>query len=125
MAKAFKQRKVALRKGHWRLPCDGLTWYVDLRSDGPGPAARLRFEIGAWVDALGQPEPEGGAVDCPLLHDLPLDTSGDEKAIAAEVDALVDRLHDADTVAGLARAWRDGEYAGALVDRDLRRLLEE
>lgn len=125
VAKAFKKRKVALRKGHWRLPFDAITWYVDLRADGPGPAAPLRFEIGAWVEELGQPEPEGGAVDCPLLHDVPLDTSGGPAEVAAAVDALVDRLHDADSVPALAAAWREGEYAGALVDRDLRRLLEE
>lgn len=124
MAKALKQRKVALRKGHWRLPGDGLTWYVDLRADGPGPAAPLRFEIGAFIDELGQPEPEGGAVDCPLLHDLPLDTTAGSAEIAAAVDALVDRLQQADRVATLAAAWRAGEYAGALVDESLRALLE-
>lgn len=124
VAKAFRARRVALRKGHWRLPFDEVTWYVDLRADGPGPTAPLRFEIGAWVEELGQPEPEGGAVDCPLLHDVPLDTSGGPTAVAAAVDALVDRLHDADTVAGLAKGWREGEYAGALVDRQLRALLE-
>ena len=123
VAKAFRARKVALRKGHWRLPGEPgpqrLTWYVDLRSDGPAPGAELRFEIGAWADALG-PEPDGGAVDCALLADVPLE--GDP---AAAADALVDRLSALGTVAELASALRSGELAGAHVDQDLRTLLGE
>lgn len=124
VAKALKQRKVVLRKGHWRLPLDGITWYVDLRADGPGPTAPLHFEIGAYVDELGHPEPEGGAVDCPLLQDLPLDTSGGAARVTAAVDSLVDRLLAADTVTALAKAWRAGEYPDALVDRHLRARFE-
>jgi hypothetical protein len=122
VAKAFRARKVALRKGHWRLPGgpgSGITWYVDLRSDGPGPDALLRFEVGAWPVALG-PEPDGGAVDCALLADVPLE--GDPVAAA---DALLDRLVALGTVEQLARARRAGELSDAHVDRDLRELLGE
>jgi hypothetical protein len=123
VAKAFRARKVALRKGHWRLPGgadeDALTWYVDLRADGPGPAAGLWFEVGAWPRPLG-PEPDGGAVDCALLADVPLE--GDP---AAAVDALLDRLSALATVAALARARRDGDLADAHVDGDLRELMGE
>jgi hypothetical protein len=118
VAKAFRGRKVALRKGHWRLPGppgdDAVTWYVDLRADGPAPTAALRFEIGAWPAALG-PEPDGGAVDCALLADVPL--TGEP---AAAVDALVDRLRSLDTIASL----RTGVPEGAFVDADLRALLD-
>jgi hypothetical protein len=123
VAKAFRARKVGLRKGHWRLPAvagdRSLTWYVDLRSDGPSPSAALGFEIGAWPTALG-PEPDGGAVDCALLADVPL-----EGEPAAAVDALVDRLTALDTVDALARARRAGELADAHVDEDLRELMGE
>jgi hypothetical protein len=119
VAKAFRGRKVALRKGHWRLPGDDVVWYVDLRSDGPAPSAELRFEIGAWASALG-PEPDGGAVDCALLADVPLEG---EPAPAAE--ALVDRLSALGTVEALARARRSGELADAHVDHDLRELMGE
>ncbi|GAA1960630.1 hypothetical protein GCM10009798_20430 [Nocardioides panacihumi] len=123
VAKAFRARKVALRKGHWRLPGApgdrSLTWYVDLRSDGPAQGAALRFEIGVWAIALG-PEPDGGAVDCALLADVPLE--GDP---ASAANALVDRLSALGTIEDLARARRDGELADAHVDRDLRELLGE
>ena len=123
VAKAFRARKVGLRKGHWRLPGvpgeRSLTWYVDLRADGPAPAAVLWFEVGAWPSALG-PEPDGGAVDCALLTDVPLD---EEPAVA--VDALVDRLSALGTVDDLARARREGDLRGAHVDRDLRELMGE
>jgi hypothetical protein len=126
VAKAFRARKVGLRKGHWRLPGDpghpndpGLTWYVDLRADGPAPSAALWFEVGAWPSALGA-EPDGGAVDCALLADVPL-----EGEPAAAADALVDRLSALGTVDALARARRAGDLADAHVDRDLRELMGE
>jgi hypothetical protein len=118
VGKVFRARKIVLRKGHWRIPGTDLTWYVDLRSDGPGPAAALRFEIGAWPARLG-PEPEGGAVDCALLADVPLE--GDP---AAAADALADRLAALDTVEALAAARARGELVDAHLDRDLRELLE-
>ena len=123
VAKAFRARKVALRKGHWRLPGEtgerGLTWYVDLRSEGPSPTAALRFEVGAWPTALG-PEPDGGAVDCALLADVPL-----EGEPAAAADALLDRLIALGTVDALQRARRAGELTDAHVDTDLRELMGE
>lgn len=115
-AKAFKARGVAHRKGHWRLPHDELTWFVDLRADGPGRDAALRFEVGAWLPALTT-EPEGGAIDCSLLTDVPLDASGD---VAAQVGALVDRLQAVSDAAALAGAVRSGAFPGAHVDRILR-----
>lgn len=122
VAKAFKARGVKQRKGHWRLPHDELSWWIDLRADSPRPDAALSFEIGAWVPecaaelGLGK-EPEGGAVDCPLLLDRPLETGGD---VAAQVDGLVDLLERLDTTAAIATEWPDGALAGALVDDVLR-----
>lgn len=116
VAKAFKARKVGLRKGHWRVVHPDLAWYASLRSDGPGRDAALRFEVGAWVPALTT-EPEGGPVDCSLLADVPLDTSGD---VAAQVDALVDRFEAIDDLPALTAAIRDEVFAGAYVDRILR-----
>lgn len=114
VAKAFRARKVALRKGHWRLPGAEVTWYVDLRSDGPSPSAALHFEVGAWPAALG-PEPDGGAVDCALLADVPLEGDPGEA-----VAALVTRLECLGTLAALRGAVPEG----AFVDADLRALLE-
>jgi hypothetical protein len=119
VTKAFRARKVGLRKGHWRLPGPEITWYVDLRADGPAPSAPMRFEVGAWAGALG-PEPDGGAVDCALLVDVPL---GDDPA--GEADALLDRLLALGTVAALASARAAGDLADAQVDRDLRELMGE
>ena len=119
VTKALRARKVALRKGHWRLPGPEITWYVDLRADGPSPSAPMRFEVGAWAAALG-PEPDGGAVDCALLVDVPL--TGEP---AAEADALVDRLLALGTVADLAAARAAGDLADAQVDRDLAELMGE
>ena len=124
VAKAFRARKIALRKGHWRLPGSEVEWYVDLRSSGPRPDAALHFEVGAWLPALEQPEPEGGAVDCPLLVDVPLDTSGTTADVASAVDALADLLASTDTIAGLRAALGTPPLAGAIVDRDLRVLLD-
>lgn len=119
VAKAFRARKVALRKGHWRIPGPEITWYVDLRAAGPGPDAAMHFEIGAWAAALG-PEPDGGAVDCALLADVPLE--GEPGAAAS---ALLDRLLGLGTVTALADARRAGDLDDAQVDRDLRELLGE
>jgi hypothetical protein len=118
VAKAFRARKVSLRRGHWRLPGPEVTWYVDLRADGPAPSADLWFEVGAWAGVLGA-EPDGGAVDCALLADVPL---GDDPAAA--VEELVDRLTALGTVDALAQARRAGAFADAHVDRDLRELME-
>lgn len=115
VAKAFKARNVGLRKGHWRIPGE-VTWYVDLRASGPARDAALTFEVGAWVPGL-TPEPEGGAIDCPLLLDVPLERDGD---VAAQADALVDRLEAVPDPAALAAALERGDLAGAHVDRVLR-----
>lgn len=121
VAKAFKARGVKLRKGHWRVPHGEIDWYVDLRSSGPAPDARLWFEVGAWVPSLGLgKEPEGGAVDCSLLSDHPLDAAGD---IAAQTEAVVDLIERIDSLDALRKANLAGDLPDALVDRDLRDLL--
>ncbi|WP_028658738.1 hypothetical protein [Nocardioides insulae] len=116
-AKAFKARKVPLRKGAWRLRHDELTWFVSLRSSGPQPEADLVFEVGCWVHDL-VPEPEGGAVDCPLLLDVPLAVEDRTSAgeVGAAVDRLLDRLDAVPDPAALAAAWRDGDWGDAYVD---------
>lgn len=124
-AKALKARGLKLRKGHWRLgdpKRDSVVWYVDLRAAGVGPRAALRFEVGAWAAPLGQPEPEGGAVDCPLLLDRPIEAESTDDVVAA-VDRLVDRVEVLSTTDDLARALAAGDLDGALVDRSLRDLL--
>jgi len=113
VAKALKARKVALRKGHWRLLGEEIVWYVDLRAEGPSPTAPMRFEVGAWPLSFG-PEPDGGAVDCALLVDVPL---GEDAA--GEASALIDRLAALGTIAAL----RQADLPGALVDAGLRELL--
>jgi hypothetical protein len=122
VAKALRARRARLRKGHWQIGDGDVVWYVDLRADSPRPDAALTFEVGAWVPALGLPGPDGGAVDCPLLLDVPLDSSGDVGAATGE---LVDRLAALGTLTALCAAWRAGDLSGALVDRDLRALLDE
>lgn len=112
VTKAFKARKVGLRKGHWRLPGE-VTWYVDVRATGPARDAAMTFEVGAWVPGL-TPEPEGGAVDCSLLLDVPLDTGAD---VTAQADALLDRLEALSDPAALRAALDRGELEGAHVDR--------
>ncbi|MEX0427750.1 hypothetical protein AB3X52_08980 [Nocardioides sp. DS6] len=123
VAKAFRAHKIALRKGHWRLAGTEVQWYVDLRSAGPRPDAALHFEVGGWLPALDQPEPEGGAVDCPLLVDVPLDTAGGAGDVAAAVDALVALLSGVGTLAELRAALEGPAFTDAIVDRDLRTLL--
>jgi len=112
VGKVFKARGAKLRKGSWRLPGEGLTWFVSLRATGPQRDAALVLEVGCWVHDL-VPEPEGGPVDCPLLLDQPLDPAGDVVAVS---EALLDRLEAVPTVAELASSWRAGEWQGAYVD---------
>ena len=115
VVKVLKARGAKARRGHLRLPVGELFWYVDPRLDGHGAGARLTLEVGCWTPAL-PPEPDGGAVDCPLLVDVPLADP------VADADAVVDRLT---SIADLA-ALRSGldRLPGALVDRRLRELLE-
>ena len=119
VATVFKARLAPLRKGSWRLRHDELTWYVSLRSDGPARDAALFFEVGCWVHDL-VPEPEGGAVDCPLLLDVPLDTDGD---VPGAAEALLDRLAAVPDIAALADTWRAGQWETAYVDAVLRERL--
>ncbi len=113
VAKAFRGRKVVQRKGHWRIQGEEVTWWIDLRSDSPLPSAALGFEIGAWVPGSG-PEPEGGAIDCPLLADVPL---GEDPI--TETDALIDRLTAIGTLADLKGA----DLPDAYLDAAMRALL--
>ena len=65
VVKLLKARGAKARRGHLRIPVGELFWYVDVLADGAGPTAPLRLEVGCWTAAL-PPEPDGGAVDCPL-----------------------------------------------------------
>ncbi|GAA1537926.1 hypothetical protein [Nocardioides humi] len=115
VVKLLKARGAKARRGHLRIPVGDLFWYVDVLADGVGPAAPLRLEVGCWTTAL-PPEPDGGAVDCPLLMDVPL---GDD-AVGATT-ALVDRVAAIGDLATLGA--RLGDLPGALVDQRLRDLL--
>lgn len=116
IAKVFKARGLRPRKGHLRLAVGELFWYVDVRSDGPAPGARLTFEVGCWLPELG-PEPEGGAVDCPLLVDV---AAGEEPV--AEAESVVGLMESAGTLEELRVLVP--AVPGALVDRGLRALLD-
>ncbi|HJQ07188.1 MAG TPA: hypothetical protein VJ872_17190 [Nocardioides sp.] len=113
MLKLLKARGFKARRGHLRLAVGELFWYVDLRIDGVGPSASLLLEVGCWTPLL-PPEPDGGAVDCPLLVDVAV--SG-----AADVEALVGRVSGIGTLASLRDSV--GDFPGVLVDRRLRELL--
>jgi len=114
--KALKAGGAKARRGHLRLEAGELFWYVDPRLDGAGAAARLVLEVGCWLPSL-PPEPDGGAVDCPLLVDVPL---GD--APVPETQALLTTLAAVTDLSALAlqlSAWPD-----ALVDAALRARLD-
>ncbi|TNM48271.1 hypothetical protein FHP29_01825 [Nocardioides albidus] len=115
VVKLLKSRGAKARRGHLRIPVGDLFWYVDVLADGVGPAAPLRLEVGCWTAAL-PPEPDGGAVDCPLLMDVPL--GGDP---TGATDALLDRVTAIGDLATLGRTLTD--LPGALVDQRLRDLL--
>jgi hypothetical protein len=124
--KAFKAGGMPLRKGHHRLgdpKSDDLVWYIDLRAQGAGPSAPLRFEIGCWVAALGHPEPEGGPVDCPLLLDRPVAATTPAE-MGEEVGELVGLVGDLDSVSALREALADGALGRPLVDQSLRTFLD-
>lgn len=115
VVKALKARGAKARRGHLRLQVGDLFWYVDVLADGVGPLAPLRLEIGCWVPAL-PPEPDGGAVDCPLLMEVPL---GDDEVDTTErLLDLIGRIGDLPTL-----RERLPELPGVLVDRALRELL--
>jgi hypothetical protein len=122
-SKAFKAGGMPLRKGHHRLgdpKRDDIVWYIDLRAQGAGPSAPLRFEIGCWVAALNHPEPEGGPVDCPLLLDRAVASTAPAE-MGEEVGELVGAL---DSVAALREALAEGTLGRPLVDQSLRTLLD-
>jgi hypothetical protein len=115
VVKALKSHGAKARRGHLRIAVGDLFWYVDPRVEGTGPGAALRLEVGCWTPAL-PPEPDGGAVDCPLLMDVPL---GDEPvASTGELVAQLGAIGDLTTLAGAL-----GDLPGALVDQALRDLL--
>lgn len=118
ISKALKAGGAKARKGHLRLQAGDLFWYVDVRADSPAPTAALVFEVGGWLPTAG-PEPEGGAIDCPLLADVPI--GDDVVASTTELLALLSPVRDLEQL----RAFIDrSALPGALVDRKLRALLD-
>lgn len=117
ITKALKGAGAKARKGHLRLQAGELFWYVDVRSDSPSPSADLTFEVGAWLPAVG-PEPEGGAIDCPLLADVTV--GADPTAATEALVSLVKPVGDLAALRGLVEA---GTLPGVLVDQKLRALL--
>ncbi|NYJ01832.1 hypothetical protein HNR19_002530 [Nocardioides thalensis] len=115
VVKTLKARGAKARRGHLRLQVGELFWYVDVLADGVGPMAPLRLEIGCWTPEL-PPEPDGGAVDCPLLMDVPLD--GDEVTTTERLLDLIGSVGDLTTL-----RERLPELPGVLVDKKLRDLL--
>ena len=115
VVKVLKARGAKSRRGHLRLPVGELFWYVDTRTSGVGRSASLSLEVGCWTPQL-PPEPDGGAVDCPLLLDVALGPDP-----AADTEELVDRIGTIGDLATLASSL--DQLPGALVDRSLRELL--
>ncbi|QYJ05369.1 hypothetical protein KUV85_06735 [Nocardioides panacisoli] len=115
VGKAIKARGAKSRRGHLRWGVGDLWWYLDALAEGVGPQAPLRLEVGCWVPAL-PPEPEGGAVDCPLLAEFPL--GEDPVAATEQVLDLVGGIGDLATL-----GERLGEFPDPLVDAALRELL--
>ncbi|MBS4754636.1 hypothetical protein KG112_17655 [Nocardioides sp. zg-ZUI104] len=115
VVKALKAHGAKARRGHLRLTVGELHWYVDPLVEGVGQRAALRLEVGCWTAQL-PPEPDGGAVDCPLLLDLPV--GDDPVGAVADLVARVGSIGDLPTL-----AVRLEDLPGALVDRKLRDLL--
>ncbi|MFC5730546.1 MULTISPECIES: hypothetical protein [Nocardioides] len=115
VVKVLKARGAKPRRGHLRLSVGDLFWYVDVLAEGVGPHAPLRLEVGCWSPFL-PPEPDGGAVDCPLLVELPLGAEPE-----ADTERVLDLVGGIGDLATLGE--RLGELPGALVDRALRDLL--
>jgi hypothetical protein len=118
IAKVLKAHGFKARKGHLRRESGELFWYADVRAAGPSPTAALTLEVGCWSAACG-PEPEGGAVDCPLLADLPV--GDDPDGAALQVATLAGEIDRLDSLPDLLAGDR---LPGALVDRSLRSLLD-
>lgn len=117
ITKALKAGGAKARRGHLRLQAGEVFWYVDVRADSPAPSAALVFEVGAWLPAAG-PEPDGGAIDCPLLADVPV--GADPAAATADLLALLTPVTDPAALRALIDA---DTLSGALVDQQLRALL--
>lgn len=115
LTKLFKQHGAKARRGHLRIGVGDLFWYVDLRAEAPGPHAPLRLELGCWTPQL-LPEPDGGAVDCPLLSDVAL--GADPVGETERVLGLIAEIGDLDTL-----GVRLPELSDALVDPPLRALI--
>lgn len=115
VVKVLKARGAKARRGHLRLQVGDLFWYVDPRVTGVGQRATLALEVGCWLPDL-PPEPDGGAVDCPLLMDYPVADP------VADTGTLLDLLGSIGTLADLRS--RLDELKGALVDKSLRTLLD-
>jgi hypothetical protein len=109
--KQLKARGAKPRRGHLRFAVGDLFWYVDPRLAG----GSLVIEVGCWTPDL-PPEPDGGAVDCPLLVDHPVADP------VADTDRLVDLLSGIGDLATLGSHLAD--LPGALVDKSLRDLLD-
>ncbi|MCX6399217.1 MAG: hypothetical protein NTX33_04700 [Propionibacteriales bacterium] len=112
--KTLKARGAKARRGHLRLQVGDLFWYVDPRASGVGQHATLTLEVGCWLPAL-PPEPDGGAVDCPLLFDVPVADA------AADVEELLAMISPIGSLAELG--VRLDAFPGVLVDKSLRALL--
>lgn len=112
--KQLKARGFKARRGHLRLAVGDLWWYVDARVAGVGPQAGLVLEVGCWTPEL-PPEPDGGAVDCPLLVDVAVDDA------VADTEGVVELVSGIGSLEALGA--RLGDLPGALVDRALRDLL--
>ena len=114
VVKLLKARGAKARRGHLRIAVGDLFWYVDPRADGVGRNAYLVLEVGCWTPQAA-PEPDGGAVDCPLLVDVPLE---DMTADTTRLLDLITSIGDLTTLGA-----RLDELPGALVDQSLRELL--
>lgn len=110
-----KKRGAKARRGQLRLEVGELYWYLVLRASGAGTAATWNLEIGGWVPGL-TPEPEGGAIDCPLLLDL---AGGDD--VLATTETVIDSLAGVGDLTTLA-SWI-ADHPAAVVDRVLRERL--
>jgi len=110
--KQLKARGAKPRRGHLRLAVGDLFWYVDPRLSG----GSLVIEVGCWTPEL-PPEPDGGAVDCPLLVDHPVADP------VADTDRLVDLLGEIGDLATLGSRLAD--LPGALVDKSLRGMIAD
>jgi hypothetical protein len=113
--KALRAGGAKMRRGHLRLQAGELFWYADPRVDGAGVRQRLVLEVGCWLPSL-TPEPDGGAVDCPLLVDVDVtdDPVGRTAGLLAELAAVGDLP---------ALVVRLEEWPDALVDPALRAVL--